>query len=132
MMAEDEAIDRISQKIRNDLLFEDIYPIQHEVEYLRKLVIEHRVWIISRRLYAWADRILAQDTPDATKLSARIAQNEVDRAMLYFQGAIRETKDPYEVFGYWLERLRKLLAQQGLSNLLREDDALPPRPMPPP
>lgn len=131
-MPEDEAIDRITKQIRNDILFNDIYPIQDEIGYLRKLIIEHRVWIISRRLHAWADRILANPTPDPAIGSARLVKDRVDRALLFFQGAIGQTTDPYQVYELWLENLRDTLAEWDLSKLLRADDGLPPRPTSPP
>jgi hypothetical protein len=98
--------------------------IQEELLRLRRLGLQNRMMVISRRIVAnadtWYNAELISDT-----MRDQITNRTAVHGMWFF-GGINTAELPDAVYQQWLERLRTELIRLGHENLLLADDKLSP------
>ena len=131
--ASEEAIDkivrRVRSEVRDDLLFNEIAPLQDKVEWLTKTVVQLYALGSHRKLLT-AIQLTRAAQPENAVLMDRlaIAEKEMERRISRFLGAMEKTTDPTETYAAWLSGLQKEFARIHLDILIREHDWLPPLP----
>lgn len=132
-MVEQEHIDPIYKYIeehvtnlRNDILFNELFPLQDRVRTLERIIIEQRMMVLWVRItHSIQTRMLTThdvDQPKNLQRAHRILLEQVQ----WFYGAIREASDYAYVYNEWLSHLQESFSALKIDDLLRSTDFLPP------
>ena len=125
----DKIVKRVRTEVRDDLLFNEIAPLQDKVEWLTKTVVQLYA-LAAHRKHMTSIQLTRAAQPENETLMKRLAtaEKEMERRISRFLGAMEKTTDPAETYADWLSGLRKEFERIHLDILIREHDWLPPLP----
>lgn len=118
------------EKVINQLKYGDEkLSIEIALKYLLELIIEQRQRGTSQRIRQRLHEILLAYPKDSKNhRKAQGAHRRLQQLDEWFLGAFRETVNPIEIYGTWINRLTEAFKPFEVDILILEADALPPPP----